>query len=260
MPPARTVGRPSLPMPSPLLTHWGAGTWSCSCWSSSSHPSLYLTQNLLQFFFGFSRFFFYFQEQSRNCRDGDFDGQRHRTSPSPPKMPRRQNPRGSAKLFLIFSFSQSQNTTAFFPLMCSAHEKSHKVPWPRTPWNITGVILLWPRPSCTPPPLCNPRVRAWKDCTLWDHFLRIFHLFHYWKGQRSFNYDLILCHISQPLLRFMNFLTRKHQCWTHPQAELCHTSQNSKALDNTSPLSALKKGFCYLSPYQCHHWSNQNSK
>jgi len=38
--------------------------------------------------------------------------------------------------------------------------------------------------------------------------------------------------------------------------------QNSKAVQITSPLSALKKGCCYLSPGQCQRWSEtkiQNS-
>jgi len=107
-----------------------------------------------------------------------------------------------------------------------------------------------PSPQTNPP--YNPRVRAWKDCTSLDHLLIIFNLFHHWKDTRSLNFDLILSSLSQPLPRTIFFhakcLSRKHQCWTHPQAELCHTlqqvrmEQNSKAVQITSPLSALKKG------------------
>jgi len=144
--------------------------------------------------------------------------------------------------------------------MRSAREKSHNVPWPRTHWNIAGSSCYDPSPHTHTRPFAIRGSELGKIAHSEINFCVSFIFFITEKGQRSLNFDPILCHLSQPLLRFMKLLSRKHQCWTHPQAELCHTLQNSKAVHITSPLSALKKGFCYLSPDQCHHWSNQNSK
>jgi len=58
-------------------------------------------------FFWVLALFFTFQEQSRNCRDGDFDGQCHRSSRVLLKCLDGKTPCGSAKLF-----SQSLNTAA----------------------------------------------------------------------------------------------------------------------------------------------------
>lgn len=162
MPPARTVGRPSLPMPSPLLTHWGAGTWSCSCWSSSSHPSLYLTQNLLHFF-GSSRFFYFSRTEPKLPRRRLWRSV-SQIFPSPPKMPRRQNPlRFSKTIFAIAKYRS---------IVCGIFPTHAQCAWKKPQRTLTThtlkyrwVILLWPLPSYTHPPLCNPRVRAWKDCT-----------------------------------------------------------------------------------------------
>jgi len=172
MPPGRTVGRP----------------WSCDLVILQLliiiiPPESLPNSEFVTFFLG-PRAFFTFQEQSRNCRDGDFDGQSQIFSPSPPKLPRRHTKHPLPPLlrlfFFIFAIAKYR-----ISLMRSAREKKiHKVPWPQLKPAVTvshahteiaGSSWYDPLPSNkSPAPL---RVRAWKDRTFLDHFKSIFNLF-----------------------------------------------------------------------------------
>ena len=156
--------------------------WSCSCWSSSSHPSLYLTQN---FVFNFGPRAFNFKNRAEIAATATMTVSVTDLPPSPPKLPRRHTKHPLPFCGYFFSFSQSRNT-AFHSCAVRVKKKIHKVPWPQLKPAVTvshahteiaGSSWYDPLPSNKTPAPCIPRVRAWKDRAFLDHFKSIFNLF-----------------------------------------------------------------------------------
>lgn len=139
------------------------------------------------------------------------------------KVPRWPPPAAAAVIFSLFAIAK------YTALRMKKH---HKVPWPLFQTAVTvshthiGHLDMTPSlpPQTIPPSLPNLQVRAWKDCTC---LVSILHLIFFITEKTEDVIQYCVIFSTSTVVHFQKSWSRKHQCWTHPQAELCHTLQNS---------------------------------